>query len=193
MKSGIKEKMLCEPCEQHLSKFEHYAAAVLNGNLPIRAASSNGRDILISGIDYRLFKLFLLSILWRASVSKQEFFKLVRLGPHEETIRRMIIEERPGAASDYGCSVVFSSLDGEDLADTMFNPEPMRWEGRRFFKFFFASAMWIFYCDRRPAPLYLRRKFLQEDGTLRGPKLDLREARDNLKSARGFAKRMGYI
>jgi len=37
--------------------------------------------IIIEGIDYAPFKLFLMSVLWRASVSTLEFFKLVSLGP----------------------------------------------------------------------------------------------------------------
>lgn len=192
MQQGIKERMLCKGCEERLSKYEHYTAVLLTGNSPIRAQSSN-THVLISGIDYRLFKLCLLSILWRASVTKQEFFKLVSLGRHEEKVRSMIIEERPGAAAEYGCIVVFSSLDGESLSDTMFNPEPMRWAGRRLYKFFFASAVWIFYCDSRPAPAHLSRLFLQENGTLRGPILDLRDARSSLKFARTFAKRSGFI
>ena len=192
MQKGIKERMLCAECEQRLSKYEHYTAAMLRGNTTIRAQSSN-THVFISGIDYRLLKLCLLSILWRASVTKQEFFKLVKLGPHEEKVRKMIVEERPGTAAEYGCIVAFTTLDGESLADTMFNPEPMRWAGRRFYKFYFASAVWTFYCDSRPAPEHLRRRFLQENGTLRGSRGDLREAKSDLKLAQAFAKRMGYL
>jgi hypothetical protein len=47
---------------------------------------------------YKEFKLFLLSVLWRASISSREFFKEVNLGPYEETIRQMIYNGDPKEA-----------------------------------------------------------------------------------------------
>jgi hypothetical protein len=40
--------------------------------------------------------MFHLSLLWRMSVSKHPYFKEVSLGPHEEVLRRMLLEARPG-------------------------------------------------------------------------------------------------
>lgn len=49
-----------------------------------------------TNIDYKKFKLFLLSILWRASISTRGFFREVHLGPYEDQIRRMILDDNPG-------------------------------------------------------------------------------------------------
>ena len=40
--------------------------------------------------------MFHLSLLWRMSVSKHPYFKEVSLGPHEEVLRRMLLEALPG-------------------------------------------------------------------------------------------------
>ncbi|HBD25248.1 hypothetical protein [Flavobacterium sp.] len=54
--------------------------------------SSKGFSILkIDNLDYRLYKLGFLSILWRASISSLPFFKSIDLGPHSEVIRKMIL------------------------------------------------------------------------------------------------------
>src|SRR5439155_837633 len=56
----------------------------------------------ITGLDYRPFKLCLLSILWRASIAKQALFSHVQLGSkHERTIRQMLIEDDPGPEDLY--------------------------------------------------------------------------------------------
>ena len=45
----------------------------------------------VENIDYTLYKLGFLSILWRASISSLPFFKIIDLGPHSEIIRKMIL------------------------------------------------------------------------------------------------------
>lgn len=192
LQKGLTERMLCPGCEQFLSGYEKYAADVMTGKSSATLRQSHDH-VWISGLDYARFKLFLLSVLWRASVADHRFFKLVALGTHEDKIKSMIIEERPGSSEEYGCIVIFSRLDGEDIADTMFNPEPFRWAGRRFHKFFFGGAGWCFYCDSQPATTHLRRLFLQEDGTLLGLKMDLRDAQHFKRAARAVAKKQGLI
>ena len=71
---GIREKLLCADCEQHLSAYEGYAKKVLFGGVQISVQKENG-GIVISEINYKYFKLFQLSILWRASVSNLKMFK----------------------------------------------------------------------------------------------------------------------
>ena len=98
--SGEYDKgILCEECEQKIGKFENYAAVILfGGNIAkkemprfISQVNPHGVEyISIQNIDYRKFKLFLLSLLWRASISKRDYFKHVRLGKYEDEIRKMI-------------------------------------------------------------------------------------------------------
>ena len=85
---GLSEKLLCRACEQRFSAHEKYAADVMRGRLGHRAQVI-GNEILIHDVDYAPFKLFQLSILWRASVSTLDFFRLVSLGPREELLRKI--------------------------------------------------------------------------------------------------------
>jgi hypothetical protein len=45
--------------------------------------------------DYATLKLFLMSLLWRVSVAKGEFFRCVKLGRHEEQLRQMLHAQNP--------------------------------------------------------------------------------------------------
>lgn len=186
---GLTDRLLCDACEQFLSPYEKYAAEVMTGRSSAKVRQF-GTRVHVSGLDYPRFKLFLLSVLWRSSATQQEFFKFVSLGPHEERIRQMILERRPGRSEEYGCAVVFASLSQESLADTIFNPEAFRWAGRRFYKLFFAGAAWCFYCDSRRPPDHCRRLFLREDGTLLGARMDIEQAKAAEHTAKRLAKRI---
>jgi hypothetical protein len=123
----------------------------MTGRLGHRFKRSCSR-LLTEGIDYDRFKLFQMSILWRASISSLEFFRLVSLGPREEILRVMLAHEQPGRPDQFGCVVVCATDKGSDTSDTFFNPEPFRWSGHRMTKLFFAGATWLFHCDQRKHP-----------------------------------------
>lgn len=87
---GLRERLLCGKCEQKLSVWERYASLVLKGGIPL-THRREGSIIHLSGVDYKQFKLFQLSILWRASVSTLQFFEKVQLGEHAEIIRQHLL------------------------------------------------------------------------------------------------------
>jgi hypothetical protein len=188
---GLTERLLCRKCEQFFGRNERYASEVMTGRLG-HSFEKRVRYIEIDGIDYQRFKLFQLSILWRASVSSLEFFRLVSLGSREATLRQMLLQNDPGAPEQFGCVVIFARDGGEDISDTLFNPEPVRWGGRRMYKFFFAGSAWLFHCDKQPAALHLRKFFLQRDGRLLGYTGDLVESLFHDAAATRFARKSGY-
>jgi hypothetical protein len=169
---GLTERLLCRGCEQRFARHEAYASGVITGRLGHKFRTVGSR-VLLNGIAYESFKLFQLSVLWRASISSLEFFHLVSLGPHEERLRRMLLANDAGAPETFGCAVVFATDRGHTITDTFFNPEPLRWAGRRMIKFFFAGSAWLFYCDSQRPTKYLQGLFLQRDGTLAGVTGDL--------------------
>lgn len=116
--------VLCQECEGKISRWETYARTVLYGGtlsknsqiLVQNQINKNGAEFLyVQGIDYKLFKLFLLSVLWRASISSRPFFENVSLGPFEEKIRCILMNEDAGKASSYPC--VISSYKRVNLPD----------------------------------------------------------------------------
>ena len=188
---GLTERLLCNYCETQFSGYEKYAADVMTGRLGHRY-QKRGEQIEIQGVEYRRFKLFQLSVLWRASVSRLEFFKLVSLGPLGLSLREMLLAEDLGPPEKFGCAVIFATERGEQVNDTFFNPEPLRFSGHKLIKFFFAGSWWLFHCDGRRAPAYLRGLFLQENGTYVGVCGDLHEARRYGRTARKLARQLGW-
>lgn len=147
---GHREHLLCGDCEQRLNAFEDYVKEFWydQDNLP-KAPSS--RDQIIHGVDYRRFKLCLLSILWRASVASQEFFENVSLGAkHEEALRQMLFNGDPGDESLYPflCAVLWLPESEAGtwyiVRDATMAPLPKRYEHYHVYRFTFGGCMWDF-------------------------------------------------
>jgi hypothetical protein len=133
--SGLREKLLCGPCELKFSKLEDYASLVFKKDVPGVAIRSEGSVVSVTGIDYKKFKLFLLSILWRASVSTKKFFENVDLGPHQGQLQKMLIEERPGDYDEYACFIWRLHNGPDEAAGLMMQPTKGRAYGIPIYNF----------------------------------------------------------
>lgn len=187
VQKGLSERLLCRECEEKFSRYENYAAKLMSGQLGHKFVQKENK-IIVAGIDYRLFKLFLLSILWRASVSTIDFFKLVELGTRGPVLKKMLQIEEPGEPENFACMVAYLHDHNQSMDDTFFNPEPLRWAGRRFIKLNFGGAWWTYYCDSQPLPRHLMKWIFREDGVLIGMFGDLRVVKEQLPSAKRLAK-----
>jgi hypothetical protein len=99
----------------------------------------------VNRADYALFRLFQLSLLWRAHLSKHQLFAAVDLGPrHAERVRTMLDTENPGAAADYSCFLSVLYVAGEQRADVMLQAGSGRTEGQRTYRLIFAGFHWMF-------------------------------------------------
>ena len=161
---GLYEELLCDRCEQLLSKWERYASLVLKGGVPL-SARREGNLWHVSGIDYKQFKLFQLSILWRASISSLQFFKNVALGPHDERIRQMLLAEDPGPAARYGCMMFGLKFNGATLTDLMIQPGRIRLHGHVAYRFVFGGFLWAYIVTNHDVPPMLERVFVQPSGS----------------------------
>ena len=141
---GIREKLLCNDCEQKFSKYEKYAREVIRGGESVLVQKYQNK-ILVSDINYTLFKLFQISVLWRAGISNNEMFSKVDLGPHENTLRNMLIVEDPGSSNKYGC-LMFGIINENDVvSDFIDQPEELRIDGMRCYRFVFSGFVWVFF------------------------------------------------
>src|SRR4030042_6422490 len=101
------KNILCEKCDKEiLGNYEAYAKRVLYGgaplSLPIKPERMFNKTWMpVGNIDYKKFKLFLLSILWRASITSRPYFSQVKLDHHENIIREMILNDNPQKREDY--------------------------------------------------------------------------------------------
>lgn len=161
---GLREDLLCDICEQRFSKWERYASRVLEGGVPLNARRE-GDLWYVSGINYKSFKLFQLSILWRASVSTLQFFENVSLGPHEEAIRQMLLAEDPGSAKRYGCIMFGLKFNGAAFTDLMIQPGRLRLHGHVAYRFVFGGFLWAYLVSGHGVPPLLEQILLQSNGS----------------------------
>lgn len=161
---GLKEKLLCDVCEQKISVWEGYARNVLKGGVPL-VTRTEGNLIFIEGLDYKKFKLFQLSILWRASVSKQQFFEYVDLGPHEEIIRNQLVEEHAGVSSRYPCFMFGLKHESIVVTDLIIQPKKTKLNGQVAYSFVFGGILWAFAVSNQDATEASLAATLRENGT----------------------------
>jgi len=163
---GVREKLLCGACEQKLSKWESYASQLLRGGTAI-VAERDGNLWHLSDLDYCSFRLFQLSVLWRASISTKEFFSSVSLGKHhEEKIRRLLLSGDPGLPWQYGCVMCSLIADEAILTDLMIQPDRLKLYGHTAYRFIFGGFMWIYIASSHTAPSQIKSTFLSSNGEM---------------------------
>lgn len=183
VQKGLREALLCTECERFLNEsFE-------SPNVPLwraLAEEERGPDLSVKRIqlpdggyvahvsefDYASFKLLLLSILWRASVSGREEFAEVTLGPHEETIRQMLLSKQPGGQADYPC-LIFLFL--EPKLGIMVPPFRSRMEGHTTYHFILTSVRIDIMVSQHASENRFTQFALKEDGSFLAIFLDHRE------------------
>lgn len=163
---GFKEKMLCRDCEAKLNKWETYAAQVMFGGIEIGLEKLQG-TIIVQNVDYTKFKLFQLSVIWRAGASGLQQFSNVNLGPHEEKLRCMIEKDDPGAPADYGCLIIFTPSYFDLTSQMMMLPQETKFDGHHCYVFLMAGMTWVFFVSSHVRQLLnIEKMFLGLGGVL---------------------------
>lgn len=139
---GLRETLLCDSCEQRISVWERYASLVLKGGVPL-TFRQEGNIVHISGLDYRQFKLFQLSMLWRAGISSLQFFEKVQLGHHAEVLRGLLLAGDPGSPGRYGCFMFGLKHDQQAFTGVIMQPGRVRLNNSHLaYRFVFGGFLW---------------------------------------------------
>ena len=96
----VKERLLCGKCEGRLQRWERTAGAFY------RDICSWDPEKLQAGVDcnglnYQRLKLFYLSVMWRASVSRHAAMTGVSLGERERLVETMLRDEKAGTTREF--------------------------------------------------------------------------------------------
>lgn len=158
-------KSFCESYEQLLSKYERYVSLVFSGRIAIQSREE-GNLVYIAGLDYKKFRLFGLSILWRAAVAREKMFQCVDLGPHQEKLRQQLLREDPGPPHRYGFFLSPLLWDDRDINDLIVKPTRARLGGNRCYRFVFGGLIWVFVVSSHAPPKAFRQAFLNEQGQM---------------------------
>ena len=146
IRKGYRERLLCGDCESRVGRFETKFAErwVQQSPLPQPITAS---EYLIAEIDYREFKLFHLSVLWRASVSARSEFRLVNLGPYEAILRSRLLAEDAGEAEDFAimATALIDPRTGLLERAIYIEPERVRRNHGSVYIFTFSGFSWFYF------------------------------------------------
>jgi hypothetical protein len=152
VQSGFHDKYLyCSKCDNELfGRLERNAASVLYGSNASskhkieRAISNDGiRSLFIKDIDYVKFKLFILSILWKAHNSPNKFYEKVEVGEQAGVIRQMLLTNNPGTDDQYRISIVGIQRINGEMANMLPNPEVRKSERLHIATFYIGGFIYL--------------------------------------------------
>lgn len=157
--------LLCEGCDNVvIGQLEDYARRIFKGKglpdneMPVIAKltiPSGYRFTHVRNLNYMKLKLFLLSILWRASISKRDFFKDVRLGPHEKVLQRMILTSNPGVVDDYPIWVISFLAGPSGPKDIIAEPGRLNDQQGTRYIFIIAGFAFVFHISKHQIPDFI--------------------------------------
>ena len=162
---GIREYLLCDNCDRTIiGNWETYSSPIIKSIQHLNIAQ-NGDQYIIQNVKYADFKLFQLSLLWRASVASVKMFENIDIGEHEEVIRNMLLSNNPGAPEQYGC-MMFVLDDTKYLQKTIWSPVEDTIDGFTVYRFLTGRIFWYFFL-LEAYPKDALNFFLSPEGTLR--------------------------
>ena len=103
---------------------------------------------------------------WRMGVAKHPFFEIVKLGRHEERMRRMILEKTPGSPYEYGCIVSAIERDKPGREQTITTPFFSRIEDQNAYKIVIAGYFFAMLVSSHGNKLSHQEFFIKHDGIL---------------------------
>jgi len=150
LSKGIYEELLCKDCENHVGAWETYARVVLDETRFPRRQTPFGW--YLSGVDYKRFKLFQLSVLWRAGVTKRPEFSDAQLPRKlKGRLRQMLLNSDPGDPLDFACVMLASERKIDITGDAVFMPECRIHKGRGTCLFAMCGVFWGYAIPRANA------------------------------------------
>lgn len=135
-RKGIYERLLCKKCEEIIQRYEDYAKSLLYLDVKPRISATK-KPYSNECYDYRLFKLFVLSLLWRASISTLDAFKLVSLGKYEEELRQVLINGLETKVENFPICMYQTHINGK-FSDGVFMemyPSKSKHDGKTIYQF----------------------------------------------------------
>lgn len=156
LQRGITEKLFCEECEQHFNEYCEKPFKRLWIDRDFLPSPWPTSEPVVAKIDYAPFKLFHLSVLFRASVSSLPTFADVSLGPHEERLRQLLLSKDPGPIWQYPImGIALLDPKNKNLVDIITMPVQARFEGHRCYSMAYGGVNWWIAVSSHPSKEWL--------------------------------------
>lgn len=121
----------------------------------------------MENLDYKKFKLFLMSILWRSAISNLDFFSEIKLAKKKaERLRQMLDSENPGDTYDFCTVAVISKLIGKTFPDIIIQPYPVRFLSYKFYYYVMGGIHWLIFPSKMTKLFPLRNHFVTKNGKM---------------------------
>ncbi len=149
IQKGVWERLLCANCEAFLSdNFEAPFKRYWFDNKPLPAQIPD-RGVTLTGIDYRTFKLFHLSVLFRCGVATSPMFSEIELGHHRQYLRTLITNRDHGRPDQY--PIFARAFVNKGVAEwrIVVPPFPAQINGLNCCGVIFAGCAWFYGLSKR--------------------------------------------
>lgn len=166
IRKGFRERLLCADCEVRFGKLESKFAASWMARDPIPDEVVGREWIELSHLPAAEFKLFHLSVFWRAAVSQLPEFDRMHLGPRGERARQLLHADDPGGDDEFPLvGIVLTMPDKSTVAKRILGtPASTRLQDPiRAASAVYAGCWWHLITSRR-VPAWTGRLRLQSDG-----------------------------
>jgi hypothetical protein len=156
------DNILCADCDNHFfGSLDEYAGKLLLQNIDMHTTQTH---YIVQEYDYSRLKLFLLSVLWRMSVSRRPSFAKVHLGSYEAQIRDMLLCQDPGPPETFP---IFLHRYIDDIgAHCMVDTQPGRLKGLKVFNLGLPGYLAVIKVDQRPIPIAIGPEVLRPGAPL---------------------------
>jgi hypothetical protein len=158
--------ILCNDCEMQFGDWDGYAQELLGEELKDSSPMAVDGKIVAHEIreyNYRLLKLFFISLLWRASVSGHPFYSRISVGHYEQLAKSLIEVRDPGYEDDF--SVLIAKFD-HPIGDTILDPHRDRYDGVNYCRFYLGSYVAYIKTDKKKNPESFSRLIMKPDQQL---------------------------
>jgi hypothetical protein len=149
-------EMLCATCEAKflqwdtygtetlLTRFDDYFGPLVNSGTTVAYESAN--------VDKLQLLDFLVSVLWRASVSTQFFYNTVNLGPHEGTVLDTMLAHAERAPETFDAVLSRWKDENDDTLPTsgLMNPHREKWGDVNAYRLYLGKIVAYVRVDQRP-------------------------------------------
>jgi len=169
---GHREYLLCPDCEAHFESIERRFLDFWSAGERFPSELSK-QYVEVSGADFVNTSLFLLSVLWRGHVAKNEMLSSVDLGPHLTPIRTLLSQPDAGILVNYPMyGFALRDPDTKSLARWfVFTPIRCRTEGIWNYELGLLGCAWKIFVSRS-VPQLPERCRLSVDGRITMPVVD---------------------
>ena len=176
--------ILCQQCDNEIiGKLETYTSKAFyhknkHENQISKAKTFDGLELQIyANIDYKKFKLFLLSILWRASISTHEMFIDIQLGIHEEKLRKMIYEDNPLSEKEFEICILEVNSNVELNLNFITNPLNIINKENKLFCFYIKGRFYFISVEINSSIDYYKAISIKESNKIEIPIIEMNYAK----------------